>query len=162
MHLATRTLPALALLFATGVANAADPPLAVGEVRRFMADVAAASTARDIDRIAALLSPDSRIELRTRIGDREQVSLFTRADYVAMLRSGYAGMSDLSDYDYKVDAQQVTLESDPPGATVVSAVTESFTFHGQRRRTHSEETARVERRGGRPLLVAVSSLTEGD
>jgi len=156
-------------LFLAGLASlgaatalAAEAPLAVPEVRTFMAEIAAASNTRDVDRIAAFLASDCRIELRTLLDGSERVSLLTRAEYVAMLKNGYAGLSDLAEYDYRVDAQQVTLEADPPGATVVSSVTETFTFNGRRHATHSEETARVERRGGRPMVVAVSSLTRGD
>jgi hypothetical protein len=153
---------ALVLLAASAFAHAAERPLATAEVRAFMAEVAAASTARDVARLGTLLAPDCRIELRAEVGGREQVTLYTRQEYVAMLQSGYAAMADLADYDYRVDGQQVTLDTDPPGATVVSQVTESFTFRQRHRTTHSEETARVERRGGTPMLVAVSSLTRGD
>ena len=157
-----RLLPAALLCLAAFAARAAEAPLAAPEVRSFMAAVATASNARDPDRIAALLGGDCRIELRTTLAGREQVSLFTRDEYVTMLKNGYAGLAELTDYEYRVDAQQVTLDSDPPGATVVSSVTETFMFQGRRHPTHSEETARVERRGGRPMVVAVSSLTRGD
>jgi hypothetical protein len=153
-------LAGLASFAATALA--AETPLAVPEIHAFMAEVAAASNTRDAERIAATLAADCRIELRTELDGREQISLFTRADYVAMLKSGYAGLAELTDYDYRVDAQRITLETDPPGATVVSNVTERFTFQGRAHATHSEETARVERRGGKPMVVAVSSLTRGD
>jgi hypothetical protein len=136
--------------------------LAAGEVQALMAEVAAASNARDVNRLAALLAPDCRIELRTEIGGREAITLYTRAEYVAMLTSGYASMADLSDYDYHVDHQQVTIEPDDPAATVVSDVSESFTFQARHLTTHSEETARVERRDGRAMVVAVESLTRGE
>ncbi len=150
------------LCLAATAARAAEPRLAIPEVRAFMAEVAAASNARDADRIAALLATDCRIELRTQLEGREQVTLFTRDEYVAMLKTGYAGLADLADYLYRVDGEQVTLDDDPPGATVTSRVTETFTFQGRHHTTHSEETARVERRGGKPMVVAVSSLTRGD
>jgi hypothetical protein len=154
-------LAGLASLAAT-LAVAGESALAPAEVRAFMAEVAAASNARSVERIAALLAVDCRIELRTQLDEHEQVSLFTRDEYLAMLRSGYAGLAELADYDYRVDAEQVTLDTDPPGATVVSAVTERFSFQGHPHVTHSEETARVERRDGHPMLVAVSSLTRGE
>jgi len=150
------------LLAATGTDASAPAGLAAREVRAFMAEVAAASNARDVARLSALLSPDCRIELRTEIQGHEEITLYTRTEYVAMLQSGYAAMADLADYAYHVDHQQVSLELDPPAATVVSDVSESFTFNARHRTTHSEETARVERRDGRPMLVAVETLTRGD
>jgi hypothetical protein len=159
------TLPALvlaALSFLSGAGALAAPPLTDGEVRAFMSGVEAASRARDVPRIAAMLAPDCRIELRTRIGGRERVTLMTRDEYVELLTSGYASFKDLQDYEYEVSDQRVTLEHDAPAATVVSHVTETIVFSGHRQVTESEETARVERRADGIRVVAVSALTTGD
>lgn len=137
----------------------ADPPPAEAEVRSVMDAIARAARARDLPQLAAVMAADCRVELRTLIGGREQITLLTRAEYVELLAGGYAALKDLEDYDYQVGAQQVSLENDPPAATVVSQVTETMVFDGRRTLTASEETARLERRGGRLLLVAVSSLT---
>ncbi|HUO80812.1 MAG TPA: hypothetical protein VMU00_11785 [Steroidobacteraceae bacterium] len=154
---------ALALLLSWPTVGAlAAPPLAEGEVRTFMAGVEHAARARDVGRLAASLAPDCRIELRTRIGGQERVTLMTRDEYVGMLTSGYAALKDLEAYDYEVTGQQVTLERDPPAATVVSQVTETVVFGGRRQVTRSEETARVERRADGLKVVAVSALTSGD
>ncbi len=156
----TALLPALATLALLAAASApAAPPLSEREVRDFMTSVEFASRARDVGRLAAALSPDCRIELRTRIGEQERVTLLTHDEYVGMLTSGYAALKDLEAYDYAVDDQTVELETDAPAATVVSHVTETVVFSGRRQVTHSEETARVERRGDALKLVAVSALT---
>ena len=151
---------ALAALALAAPAHAA-PPLTDAEVRAFMTNVEFASRARDVPRLAATLASDCRIELTTRIGGRERVTLMTRDEYVSMLTSGYAALKDLQEYDYEVDDQQVALEPDAPAATVVSHVTETLVFDGQRQVTHSEETARVERRDGALRIVAVSAVTSG-
>lgn len=155
--LAALALAALALLPAAPAAAA--PPLTAAEVRAFMSTVEQASRARDVHGLADTLSKDCRIELRTRIGDQERVTLMTRDEYVETLTNGYAALKDLDAYDYVVDDQQVSLESDAPAATVVSHVTETIVFGGRRQVTRSEETARVERRGTALLVVAVSALT---
>jgi hypothetical protein len=159
-----RTFAALALVALAVLASAgahAAPALTEGEVRAFMSTVELAARARDVQRLGAALAPDCRIELRTQIGGQERVTLMTGEEYLEMLTSGYASLKVLDAYDYAVDEQQVTLERDPPAATVVSHVTETIVFGGQRQVTRSEETARVERRGDGLKLVAVSSLTSG-
>jgi hypothetical protein len=160
-----RTLPVfvlVALLLLPGAGALAAPPLSEGEVRTFMTSVERASRARDVPRLAATLAPDCRIELRTRIGGQERVTLMTRDEYIEMLTSGYAALKDLQAYDYEVNDQQVALEHDAPAATVVSHVTETVVFADRRQVTQSEETARVERRGDGLKVVAVSALTTGD
>ncbi|MBS0395108.1 MAG: hypothetical protein JSR54_10810 [Proteobacteria bacterium] len=158
-----RALPALgltALLALTGAA-AAPPgaPLTEPEVHAFMHGLAVAAQARDASRIAAALAPDCRIELRTLIAGQERVTLMTRDEYVGMLGGGYAGFKELKAYDYHVDSEQVALEDG--AATVVSRITETVDFDGQHVVTHSEETARVERRADGLRVVAVSALTTG-
>jgi hypothetical protein len=159
-----RTLPALlltALALLPGAVAFAAPPLSEGEVRTFMTGVERAARARDVQQLAATLAPDCRIELRTRIGDQERVTLMTRDEYLEMLTSGYAALKDLAAYDYEVVDEKVVLEHDEPAATVVSHVTETVVFGGQRQVTHSEETARIERRADGLKVVAVSALTTG-
>jgi len=161
---AMRALAPLALatlLLLPGTGARAAPPLAESEVRAFMQTVEYAARARDVNRLGAVLAADCRIELRTRIDGQERVTLMTRAEYLEMLTTGYASLKDLDAYDYEVDDQQVALERDPPAATVVSHVTETVVFGGRRQITHSEETARVERRGDSLKVVAVSALTAG-
>jgi hypothetical protein len=155
--LAILLLTALALQAAPPAAAA--PPLAEAEVRAFMAQVEFASRARDVGRLAALLAPDCRIELRTRIGGQERVTLMTRDEYVEMLNGGYAALKDLEAYNYEVNDQAIVIEHDEPAATVVSHVTETVVFGGQRQVTRSEETARVERRADGLKVVGVSALT---
>jgi len=160
-----RTLPALALaalLLVTASGARAAPPLTESEVRTFMGGIERASRARDVPRLAAALAPDCRIELRTRIGGQERVTLMTRDEYVELLTSGYASLANLQGYEYDVTEQQVTLEHDTAAATVVSHVTETIVFEHRRQVTESEETARVERRADGLRLVAVSALTSGD
>lgn len=159
-----RTLAALAaamLLLLAGTPARAVPPLTEGEVRSFMTGIEHASRARDVRRIAATLAPDCRIELRTRIGEQERVTLMTRDEYVEMLTGGYAAFKDLDAYDYLIEDEHITLEPDTAAATVVSHVTETVVFGGRRQVTHSEETARIERRGDGLKVVAVSALTTG-
>jgi hypothetical protein len=143
-----------------GRAEAADPPHP-REVRAFMAHVAAASRARDLAAISAALSNDCRIELRSVVDGREAVTLLTRAEYVDVLSNGFAALKDLDDYDYRASTLAVTIDHEPPGATVVSDVRETFSLRGRRQVTDSRETARVERRGGELKLVAVSAETLG-
>ena len=142
-------------------AAAAEPPPAVAEVRAFMARVEDASRARDLERIAAVLAPDCRIELRTTVDGKEHVSLLTRAEYIEILSSGFAALHDLEKYDYQVSKLDIALDKDPPGATVVAQVHEAFVFNGRPFSTDSRETSRVERRAGELKLVAVSAETEG-
>ena len=155
-----RALIALtALLGLAAPAAGAAPPLTEPEVSKLMTTVEFASRARDVARLGATLSGDCRIELTTRIAGQERVTLMTRDEYLELLTNGYAALKDLQEYDYAVDAQQITLERDGSAATVVSRITETVVFGGQRQVTHSEETARVERRDGAPKVVAVSALT---
>jgi hypothetical protein len=155
-------LPALAtLLLLTAAGAPAAPPLTEAEVRAFMGTVEFAARARDVQRLAGTLAADCRIELRTQIGGQERVTLMTRDEYVEMLSNGYASLKQLESYDYEVTGQAITLEHDAPAATVVSQVTETLVFAARRLVTHSEETSRVERRGGQLVIVAVSALTHG-
>jgi hypothetical protein len=144
-----------------GAAPRAESPLAEAEVRAFMTELEHASRARDLARLTAALAPDCRIELRAEIDGHEQVTLLTRDEYVELLSTGYAALKNLEQYDYELSNVRVTLESDPPGATVVSEVTETIVFAGKRLVTESVETSRVERRAGALRLVAVSALTTG-
>lgn len=141
--------------------SAAEPPPTAAEVRAFMAHVEEASRARDLERITAALAADCRIELRATIEGHEQVTLLTRSEYVEMLTSGSAALKGLEQYDYRVTGLTIALDADPPGATVVSQVHESFVYGGRPFATESDETARVERRAGELKLVAVSSETVG-
>jgi hypothetical protein len=156
------TLAALAaLLLLTGAGAPAPHPLTEAEVRAFMGTVEFAARSRDVQRLAGTLAAECRIELRTQINGQERVTLMTRDEYVEMLSSGYASLHELQSYDYEVTAQTITLERDAPAATVVSQVTETLVFADRRIVTRSEETARVERRGGSLAIVAVSALTKG-
>jgi hypothetical protein len=156
---ATLLLAGLALL--PGASPRAEPPLAEAEVRAFMTELEHASRARDLARLTAALAADCRIELRAEIDGHEQVTLLTRDEYVELLGTGYAALKNLEQYDYELSNVRVTLEHDPPGATVVSQVTETMVFSGKRLVTESVETSRVERRAGALRLVAVSALTTG-
>jgi ketosteroid isomerase-like protein len=137
---------------------AAATPLVEADVRKLMQQVEAAARARDVPRLAALLADDCTIELRTRMGGREHVTTFTKAEYVEMLTSGYAAMRDLQAYDYTIGQMQVELE--PAGATVRAVVHEAAVFPGGTVATRSEEVSRVERRGDALLLVGVTATTE--
>lgn len=148
-------------LGAVPAALAADGPPTVAQVRAFMESVADASRARDLVRLTAALADDCRIELHSTVEGREHVTLLTRAEYVELLSSGFAALKDLEHYDYRVSDLEVTLDRDPPGATVTSRVHEAFVLNGRPSATESRETARVERRGPELKLVAVSSETEG-
>jgi predicted lipid-binding transport protein (Tim44 family) len=141
---------------AASATNAA--PLAEAEVRALMQQVAFAARARDVERLAGLLADDCRIELRTTMGGREEVTQFTKAEYVQMLTSGYASMRELQAYDYELVELQVEIE--PRGATVRAIVHEAATFPGGTVATRSEEVSRVERRGDALQLVAVSATTQ--
>ncbi len=150
-----------ALLLAAAPALAADAPPRPADVRAFMLHVESASRARDLEQIAATLAPDCRIELHTTVEGREQVTLLTREEYLELLKSGFAALKDLEGYDYQSSELEITFDHEPPGATVVSQVRESFVFNGRRVVTQSREVARVERRAGELKLVAVSAETEG-
>ena len=143
---------------ASAAQSATAAPVDEAEVRALMQRVEAAARARDVQRLAALLADDCRIELRTHIGGDERVTTFTKAEYVEMLTSGYAAMRDLRAYDYRMSDLRVRLE--PGGATVWAVVHEAAAFAGGTVATRSEETSRVERRGDALLLVAVSATTE--
>ena len=172
-RLAAAILAATAALLAGGVSPAARAdgpatqpasaqratvaPLAESDVRALMERVEAAARARDVERLAALLADDCRIELHTRVGGTEQVTRFTKAEYVEMLTSGYAAMRDLQAYDYAMS--DVRVELDDGGATVRAVVHEGAAFSGGTVATRSEEVSRVERRGDALRLVAVTATT---
>ena len=157
----TFLLTLLACASLGSVASAAEPPPTAIEVRAFMAHLEDASRARDLDRIAAALAADCRIELRATIEGHEQVTLLTRSEYVEMLTTGFAALKGLEEYHYRVTGLTVALDTDPPGATVESQVQESFVLGGRPFATDSHEIARVERRAGELKLVAVSSEAVG-
>ena len=148
-----------------GAAHAAAPPVAAAleepEVRAFMTRIENASRARDVAQLAATLADDCRVELRTRLAGREQLTQLTRAQYLELLQHGYAAFRDLERYDYVLSDVRVTLAADGSAATVASHVTETLVFSGTPTVTESEETSRIERRGGELKLVAVSALTLG-
>jgi len=135
-------------------------PLAEPEVRAFMTRIENAARARDVAALGAALAEDCRVELRTRLEGREHLTVLTRARYVELLQNGYAAFKDLERYDYALEDVRVTLAADG-SATVVSRVTETLVLNGERTVTASEETSRIERRGGELKLVAVSALTLG-
>lgn len=156
---AAATLPAASA--AAPAAAHPDAPLAEAEVRAFMTRIENAARARDLERLAASLAADCRVELRTRIDGHEQLTLLTRTQYLELLESGYAAFRDLKQYDYELGDVRVTLAPDGAAATVVSHVTETLVFQGSRTVAESVETSRIERRGGELKLVAVSALTLG-
>jgi len=152
--------PAAAPAAAPAAVSRVAAPLAEPEVRAFMTRIENAARARDVAELAATLAQDCRVELRTRLQGREQVTVLTRAQYVEMLQNGYAAFKDLERYDYALGDVRITLAADG-SATVVSRVTETLVFGGERTVTESEETSRIERRGEELKLVAVSALTLG-
>lgn len=143
---------------ATTARSATAAPVAEADVRALMQRVEHAARARDVERLAALLADDCRIELRTRMGGKEHLTPFTKAEYIGMLTSGYASMRDLQAYDYEMSQLEVQL--DPGGATVRAVVHEAAVFPGGTVATRSEEVSRVERRGDALQLVVVTATTE--
>lgn len=139
---------------------AAAAPLAADEVRALMQRVEHAARLRDVDRLAAALADDCRIELRARIAGQEHVTRFTKGEYVEMLHGGYAAMRDLQQYDYEMRDLQVVLEPGGTAATVRADVFERSVFQGVQTQTRSVEESRVERRGDALVLVAVTATTE--
>jgi hypothetical protein len=140
---------------AARVATAA--PVAAADARALMQQVEAAARARDVQRLAALLAEDCRIELRTRTAGGEAATKFTKAEYVRMLTSGYAAMGDLRAYDYRID--ELHVELDAGGATVRAVVRETAVFDDGTVATRSDEVSRVERRGDAVVLVEVIATT---
>jgi ketosteroid isomerase-like protein len=135
-------------------------PIAESEVRAAMQALEAAARRRDVDALAAMLADDCRIELRTRIDGREQVTRFTKAEYVGMLGGGYAAMRDLQSYDYELADVAVTVAPDGRSADVRARVRETAVLAGRTLVTHGDEQSRLERRDGRLAFVAVTATTE--
>ena len=130
------TLAALVLL-GTGAALAAPPArIRDADVRSFMGEVSAASQARDVERIGALLAPDCVIVFHS--GDpRDQTpSELDKPHYLSQLREGFTAI---------VDAD----------------VTESLTFNQRHIVTHSHEASVVELRDGKLQLVKVAGTVSG-
>lgn len=156
-----RLVPALAAVAAALVlalpVRAAEP-LEEREVRAFVTAVADAARDRDVDRLAAAIADDCRIELRTRIGSREHVTAVDKAEYVAMLRDGFIALKDLERYDYEVGSVEVAIDG-ATAANVHAVITETLVYGGRSTTTVSEEQSRVERRGGRLVIVAVTATT---
>jgi ketosteroid isomerase-like protein len=134
-------------------------PIKAPDVQALMRELEDAARRRDVAAMAAMLADDCRIELRAIVDGREQVTRFTKAEYVQMLGGGYAAMRDLQQYDYAIEDVAVTPAPDGRSADVRARVRETTTFQGRTLVTHSDERSRVERRAGRPVFVAVSATT---
>ena len=164
-HMRTRSrtswLLVVLALSTAHVAVAVEPP-SEDEVRALMNTLEAASRERNVAEVSAALAPDCRIELKTRIGADEHAERLTAAQYLELLKTGFAALSELESYVYEVTDRRILRSSGTATVTVVSHITEHVAYHGLRQTTHSEETARVERRGGTLQVVEVVSLTTGD
>lgn len=154
----TLALAGLAAALVLALPVRAAEPLHEREVRAFVAAVADAARARDVERLAAAIADDCRIRLRTRVGSREHVTDVDKAEYVAMLRDGFIALKDLERYDYQVGSVEVTLDG-ATAANVHALITETLVYGGRSLTTVSEEQSRVERRGGRLAIVAVTATT---
>ena len=155
------TLAALVLL-GTGAALAAPPArIRDADVRSFMGEVSAASQARDVERIGALLAPDCVIVFHS--GDpRDQTpSELDKPHYLTQLREGFTALHDVSDYQYATSKLKVQLTPDATQAIVDADVTESLTFNQRHIVTHSHEASVVELRDGKLQLVKVAGTVSG-
>lgn len=153
-------LGGLVLATASALPARAAEALQEREVRAFVAAVADAARDRDLDRLAAALADDCRIQLRTTVGGRERVTEVDKTEYVAMLRDGFFALKELERYDYQVGAVEVVLDG-ATAANVHAVITETLAYDGRSATTVSEEQSRVERRGGRLVIVSVTATTSG-
>lgn len=151
-------LAGLALAATAALPARAAEPLQEREVRAFVASAADAARARDVGRIAAAIADDCRMQLRTRFGGREHVTDIDKAEYVAMLTDGFIALEDLERYDYQVSGVDVQLDG-PTAANVRAQVTETLVYAGRSVTTVTDEQSRIERRGGRLVVVSVTATT---
>ena len=160
---ARRLRRALASLVLFGsVAAAAPPPrLTDADVRRFMAEVTAASQARDVERIGALMAADCVVVFRSGDARDGGASELDKPAYLSRLRDGYTALREVSDYSYATSNLQVQLTADAQQAIVDADITERLTFNERKLVTQSHEASVIERRDGRLVLVRVSGTVSG-
>jgi ketosteroid isomerase-like protein len=152
---------ALLLSLVPGAHAAPGARLTESDVRAFMHEVAAASQARDVDRIGRLMAPECVVVFHS--GDRrdQTANELDKAGYLARLREGYMSLADVQDYHYDTDAVRVQLTPDGHQAIVDADVTERLSFNDHNVVTHSHEASVVEARDGGLRLVKVVGTVSG-
>ncbi len=148
-------------LLATAVAAAPAPKLTDATVRALMAEVVAASKARDVERIGAVLASDCTVAFAGNDPSQPQLDEMTRDQYLARLRDGYSSLSTLKAYDYSISNLQVAPSADGRQAIVDADVTETLSFNDHEVVTHSHEASVVELREGKALIVKVRGSVTG-
>lgn len=150
------------LLCGVQAATAAPPPkLTEAAVVAFMAEVSAASQARDVERIGRLMAPECVVVFNSSDRRDQVASQLDRTAYLARLREGYSSLTDVKDYRYQTSNLRVQLAADAKQAIVDADVTEQLSFNDRNVVTHSHEASVVELRDGRPQLVKVAGTVSG-
>jgi hypothetical protein len=137
------------------------PRLTEASVRALMAEVIAASKARDVARIGALLASDCKVAFVGSDPAQPRLDEMTRDQYLARLTDGYSSLSTLRSYDYAASNLKVALSADARQALVDADVTETLSFNDHDVVTHSQEASVIELRDGRPLIVKVAGTVTG-
>ena len=158
---ASLLLGAIVLAASVTAAPAPAPRLTDSAVRALMAEVVAASKARDVGRIGALLADDCTVAFFGSDATQPRLDEMTRDQYLARLRDGYSSLSALKAYDYAAGNLQVALSADGRQASVDADVTETLSFNDHEVVTRSHEASVVELRDGRALIVKVTGSVTG-
>lgn len=156
---ARRLLAALALALVGTGALAAPPRLQEPDVKAFMQEVAAASQARDVERIGNLMSADCVVVFSDQAG--HVAGELTRESYLSRLREGTTALGDVAGYRYQMENLRVQLTADARQAIVDADVTEALRYNERDIVTHSHEASVVERRDGVLKLVKVTGTVKG-
>lgn len=130
-------------------------------VRALIAEVVAASKARDVEHIGRLLATDCSIVFAGTNPDAVRLGALSKAEYLARLTDGYTALGDLQSYDYQASDVRVHLNAAGTQAIVDADIAERLTFNDHELVTHSHEASVVELRDGSPKLVRVTGTVTG-
>ncbi len=154
-------VPAATLAGPTGITAAKTQSLTEPAVRALIAEVVAASKARDVEHLGRLLAADCSIVFAGTNPDAVQLGALSKAEYLARLTDGYTALSDLQSYDYQATDVRVHLNAAGTQAIVDADIAEHLTFNDHELVTHSHEASVVELRDGSPKLVRVTGTVTG-
>lgn len=151
------------MICATALVAAAEPAPRLTEesVRALMAEVVAASKARDVARIGSVLARDCKVAFFGSDPAQPRLDEMTRDQYLARLTDGYSSLSALKSYNYAASNLKIALSGDARQAVVDADVTETLSFNDHEVVTHSHEASVIEFRDGRPLIVKVAGTVTG-
>lgn len=147
-----QTLLLLASFGLISVGHAGD--LNEAAVNNFLNKLDAAIEKLDVNGVAATMSDAVDIILNIDMQGQKQVMQLTKAQYVDMLRQGWAAYSN-----YKYSRSNVKVKMNGNSALVTADVSETMTVQGQTMTGNSKEEVTVELQNGQPVITKIVGYT---